>query len=123
MAAQALTANRLPPLGIVYDEVCRRTWAERSRAGDDSFDIETVVATIDSTLLGEAEATHDRAGLERSAPRGGKGAKGSGKSGKDGGKGAKGGGKGKFPPAPPAAPNDRGAYGEPRAKRARHQER
>ena len=42
---------------------------------------------------------------------------------KGGGKGAKGGGKGKFPPAPPAAPNDRGDYGEPRAKRARHHER
>ena len=123
MAAQAPSANRMGALGLVYDEICRRTWAERSRAGDDSFDIETAVAKIDSTLLGEAEAAYDREGQGRPAPRGGKGAKGGGKSSKGGGKGAKGGGKGKFPPAPPAAPNDRGDYGGPWAKRARHQER
>ena len=123
VAAQAPNAHRSGALGLVYDEICRRTWAERSRAGDDSLDIETVVATIDVTLLGEAEAAYDRESQERSAPRGGKGAKGGGKSGKDSGKGAKGGGKGKFLPVPRAAPNDRGDYGEPRAKRARHHER
>ena len=110
-------------MALAYDEICRRSWAERSSAGDDSFDIEGVVRAVDTNLLHEAEAVYDRDAEERAASRGGKGGKGGAKAGKGYGKGAKGAAKGKGPPAPPVPASDRGNHGEQRAKKARHQER
>ena len=123
VAAQATWANRGALLALAYDEICRRSWAERSSAGDDSFDIEGVVRAVDTNLLHEAEAVYDRDAEERAASRGGKGGKGGAKAGKGYGKGAKGAAKGKGPPAPPAPASDRGHYGEQRAKKAKYQER
>ena len=120
MAAQAPWANRGGQLALVYDEICRRNWAERSIVGDESFDIETAVTAVDTTLLQTAESEYDRDAKDRAAYRRGKGGKGGATSGKGTGKGAKGAAKGKAPAAPPPPAGDRGDYEEPRAKRARY---
>ena len=45
-----------PSLGIVYDDICRKTWAGMARSGLIGFDINAVSLGIDTDLVKRAEA-------------------------------------------------------------------
>ena len=51
-------------LGVTYDELVRRSWAERSVCGDVKFDIEVAALTLDEGCLKEAKAALESAGAQ-----------------------------------------------------------
>ena len=61
MRAQFGAVTRRAALGVIYDEVARRSWAQRAAAGDfQSFhDISVAAIALDPVLLREAEAIYD----------------------------------------------------------------
>ena len=46
-------------LGIVYDQVCRKAWADKAYSGDDSFDRSITPLSLDNALLKDAESEWD----------------------------------------------------------------
>ena len=47
-------------MGVIYDELSRKSWAERAMMGaSDAFDIEAVAGVLDDILLDEAENKFD----------------------------------------------------------------
>ena len=61
--------RKLPPyLAVVYDDMCRRQWAEMSRAGVDGFDVNVACLSIDKDILARAEvkvAQQDKSGKQK----------------------------------------------------------
>ena len=53
-------------LGIVYDELVRKSWSERAHNNDASLDIAKEAASINKDILLEAEAKYDE--IEASFP-------------------------------------------------------
>ena len=43
----------------VYDEICRKEWANRAARGDEGFDVNVESLKIDSELLARARGVHD----------------------------------------------------------------
>ena len=60
VALKAQTHKRRHQLAIFYDEAARKLWAERSRSGDEDFDIAKVTCRIDVEALTVAEQLYDR---------------------------------------------------------------
>ena len=61
-------------LGPIYDEVCRKNWADRSHSGEQGFDFNQSALVLDRVLLKHAEDVYDAAGRHDSgAKSGGKG--------------------------------------------------
>ena len=59
-------------LGVIYDRLCRITWAERSVAADVQFDLESAARTRDAVVLSDAKAFYDnfKKSKERSPDKG-----------------------------------------------------
>ena len=57
--AQAGAKKRRVHLALIYDEVARKSWAERTIAGDPEFKLNQAVGRIDRSLLGVAEGIYD----------------------------------------------------------------
>ena len=67
IAMKAHLEKRGRLLGVFYDKVCRKSWAERSICGDDSFELARAVTFRDEALLYRAQALYDEG---RVAPAG-----------------------------------------------------
>ena len=60
VAFRATKKQRTAALGVIYDELCRKGWAERAMMGaSDAFDIEAVAGVLDDITLDEAEDRFD----------------------------------------------------------------
>lgn len=60
IAFRATKKGRTAALGVIYDELCRKAWAERAMLGaSDAFDIEAVAGVLDDITLDEAEDRFD----------------------------------------------------------------
>ena len=53
--------KRRAVLGVLYDEVARKSWAERKAAGDSTFCVAREAQVLDGTLLRRAEDIFDAA--------------------------------------------------------------
>ena len=62
----AVVGQRL--LGVTYDELVRRSWAERSVCGDVNFDIEEAALAEDAVCVKEARAALEPVGAQGAAP-------------------------------------------------------
>ena len=47
-------------LGVVYDEMCRASWCERSRRQEEGFDVDTAATKWSVELFEEAKITYDQ---------------------------------------------------------------
>ena len=56
---RAQISGRRAFLGQIYDELCRRRWAERAYSGEEWFDVDQVCLAVDKEILSEAEAVFD----------------------------------------------------------------
>ena len=54
-------------LGVFYDKVCRKSWAERSICGDDSFELARAATLRDEALLYRAQALYDEGKVAQAA--------------------------------------------------------
>ena len=69
--------QRRAGLAPIYDEVCRKNWADRSASGELGFDVNQVSLVLDKVMLKQAEDVYDSAGKNDSfAKQFGKGSKG-----------------------------------------------
>ena len=114
MAAGAGETKRNRMLGVFYDEVCRRSWAEASVCGDIEFNFDAEVMAMSEVHLKSAKNMYDEADKVKTPVKGyggeltcfscgqkghkstdcpSGGSKGAGKFGKSAGKSAKGNGK------------------------------
>ena len=69
---------RRAALGVIYDEVARKAWAERAAAGEHNFDVCRAAQLLDDGLLRQAEVIFDAAAKAPNSA--GDGAKAAGKS-------------------------------------------
>ena len=67
-ARQAYVHRRRAQLGVFYDEVVRKTWAERSRSGDPSFALPKAAWSVDKRCLQLALDEQARVDAEAAAP-------------------------------------------------------
>ena len=56
-------------LALIYDEVARKSWAERTITGDPEFLLSRAISKVDRTLLSTAEGIYDSAEADK-APSG-----------------------------------------------------
>ncbi len=85
VALQAPLKDCRAALGVVYDEVARKSWAERKAVGEHNLDVCRAAQCLDDALLRQAEAIFD---VAKTANSGGGGAKATSKgSGGGNGKG------------------------------------
>ena len=77
LAAPRGVVPRRAGLAPIYDEVCRRSWADRSAGGEHGFNVNDAALVLDKTLLKQAEDLYDAAGrFDTLAKSYGKGLKG-----------------------------------------------
>ena len=60
VAAQAPSKGRRQWLGIIYDELARRDWAERTFSGDSKLDVNVASLELCTKLLNKAELVFDQ---------------------------------------------------------------
>lgn len=72
--AEEARARKLPlGFGILYDELCRKQWAEAARAGVAGFSVDTACLGIDRDIVSRAEALQSqRMAPTKPAPQQGK---------------------------------------------------
>ena len=58
-------------LAPIYDEVCRKNWADRSHAGEHGFNVNVAALALDRVLLKHAEDIYDAAGRHESSAKSG----------------------------------------------------
>ena len=74
IAMKAHLEKRGRLLGVFYDKVCRKSWAERSICGDDSFELFKAATLRDEALLYRAQALYDEGKVVQAQQKDGKGA-------------------------------------------------
>ena len=67
VAEEARTRGKPQWLGVKYDEVCRKEWAELARANVSGFDVNKVCLTMDKELVTRAEASVPQSTREKSS--------------------------------------------------------
>ena len=71
LAATVNGFGRRAGIAPIYDEVCRKNWANRSAAGEVDFDVNKVALTLDQALLKQAEDIYDGAkGVSKGGAKG-----------------------------------------------------
>ena len=71
LAATLNGLGRRAGMAPIYDEVCRKNWANRSAAGEIGFDVNKVALTLDQALLKQAEDIYDGAkGVSKGGAKG-----------------------------------------------------
>ena len=55
LTASAGAVARRAGIATIYDEVCRKSWADRSAAGEIAFDVNQAALVVDTALLKQAE--------------------------------------------------------------------
>ncbi len=88
VALRATLKGRRAGLGMIYDEIARKAWADRKAAGEWNFQVNDVAPVLDDALLRMAEAIYGEPAPATPAAVSGKGVAGKASAG------AKGGGKG-----------------------------
>ena len=59
VAHTAPLKKRTPALAVIYDELCRKSWAERSVNGELGFKVAEAATVLDDTVLRQAENQFD----------------------------------------------------------------
>ena len=62
---------RRPLLGVIYDELARKRWANRAVSGEIGFDVEAAAGNLDEEVLRDAKAEYDAAVARPAKGKGG----------------------------------------------------
>lgn len=60
-------------LAILYDQLCRKSWAERAYTGDDSLDVDRECSVLDVSVLQAAKDLYDQNTFSENSQKGGRG--------------------------------------------------